>query len=128
MIGSFNPITEGDWMEGAMLSEHVQELVVQACSGNAANLRSFIAAHPDEDISARDRVGRTALLVSVMVGSLECVQLCLDRGAKVDERLPDGRNALHIAAAYGWRDVAALILSAAGSKASQMVDSADDRR
>ncbi len=128
MIGSFNPITEGDWMEGAMLSEHVQELIALACSGNAASLREFIAAHPQGDISARDRVGRTALLVSVMIGSTECVQLCLDRGAKVDERLPDGRNALHIAAAYGWRDVAALLLSAAGSSASQMVDSIDDRR
>jgi ankyrin repeat protein len=127
MIGSFNPITEGDWMEGAMLSEHVSDLIAAACSGDAAKLAAFLSEHPDIDINARDRFGRTPLLVAALVGSADCVKLCLDRGASLTQKMPDGRTALHIAAAYGWEGIVLLVASRAGDQLPALVNAVDER-
>ena len=63
-------------------------LIFAAGEGDAATLRSLLAA--GADVRERSRDGETALHVSAIRGGLEAVRALLDAGAEVDARTPVG--------------------------------------
>mgnify|MGYP002390748271 CR=1 FL=1 len=111
MVGSFHPSTEGSWVEGAIFTENDPSIIMRAAIGDVLKLQQLLAGFSLEAALIRDRLGRTALLMSAMVGSIECVQVCLDYGGRILDTQDDGRNAIHISAACGWNDILQLILT-----------------
>jgi len=97
-IGSFRPLTDGDWTEMAYLGNTTRlcqaivdkdlEGVVDWFSGEEAN------------VDRRDHTGRTPLQLAVVCSTPEIVQCLIDRGARIVARLYNGCTALHLAA---WR-------------------------
>lgn len=57
------------------------ELIEAASAGNAATLRSLLAAKAD--IEARDLNGHTALVATVLIGSMDCAKILIDAGANI---------------------------------------------
>lgn len=69
-----------------------QERFFEACEkGDAVGIRRAIAL--GADVSARDALGRTALMAAAKSGKLAAVQALLWAGAKASERGADGRTA-----------------------------------
>ena len=58
----------------------------------------------------KNREGETALHAAVKGGCLEIVQLCLHKGAKVQERRENLAHLLHIAAINGHIDIAECLI------------------
>ncbi|KAL2787676.1 hypothetical protein BJX66DRAFT_280088 [Aspergillus keveii] len=97
-IGSFNPITEGDWSEMAYLGS--SEGLCQAIVDHDLDaVKQWLAN--GVDINKRDHTGRTPLHLAAMASTLEILQYLVDSGARITWRLADGRSALHLAAARG---------------------------
>ncbi|KAL2833986.1 ankyrin repeat-containing domain protein [Aspergillus pseudoustus] len=97
-IGSFNPITEGDWADMAYLgdSEGLSQAIVDQDLGA---VRQWVAK--GVDVNRRDHTGRTPLHLAAMASTPEILQYLIDNGARITWRLADGRSALHLAAARG---------------------------
>ncbi len=75
-------------------------LIEAAASGNPEMVKTILAYHPD--LEARDRGGKTALFAAGEYRSsdkdgarVECVQLLVKAGAKVNARDRDGNTPLH---------------------------------
>lgn len=115
-IGSFHPITEGDWTSGAFLSAETEELVIRCAADDAPGIEALLSLQGDELLERRDFLGRTALHVAVQAHSPRACAAILSHSARGPEllaaRLPDGRNALHLAAMGGFLDVVELLLAA----------------
>jgi len=110
-IGSFHPITTGQWGEGVHISNATEHLVSIALS---ATLTAEAAEAAIENISppvdsvainAKDPAGRTPLILAVLLGSPIAVKAFIARGAMLNMRLEDGRSVLHLAAQYGKVEV-----------------------
>jgi ankyrin repeat protein len=112
-IGSFNPITEGDWsgMLHYLLTIMKLTRTEMAYLGSSEGLSQAIV-HGDleavklwlakgVDINKRDHTGRTPLHLAAMASTPEILQHLVDNGARITWRLADGRSALHLAAARG---------------------------
>lgn len=99
-IGSFHPITEGDWTEGAYVTRETEELIMAISRNDVAALKAQVAAGT-VDINAKDANGRTALHIAVYNNAIDCAKFLLDKEARVDFRTSDGRTALHLAAQVG---------------------------
>jgi len=84
-------------------------LLYAAWSGNAATT-SFLLAH-GADVNAQQS-GPAALQWAVLAGRTAAVKLLLAAGAHVDVRDLDGRTLLHVAARYGYDQIAELLLLA----------------
>mmetsp|Transcript_36291 Transcript_36291/g.58096 ORF Transcript_36291/g.58096 Transcript_36291/m.58096 type:complete len:1153 (-) Transcript_36291:690-4148(-) len=117
-IGSFNPITTGDWENGAYFLESTAELFLAVNS----NLDSLPAV---SDPYVRDIFGRSPLHVGIMAGADRAVGALLSQpelAVMVTLRLPDGRNALHLCAQYNCPDMAKQCIDALEEeKVSQVV-------
>eukprot|EP00668_Euglena_longa_P044091 GGOE01058684.1.p1 GENE.GGOE01058684.1~~GGOE01058684.1.p1 ORF type:complete len:1789 (-),score=486.60 GGOE01058684.1:265-5601(-) len=108
-IGSFHPITEGDWMEGAFVNEGTESLVLAVASRDSAKLQAALAL-PTVSVNAKDVTGRSPLVIAAFVGNVEATQELLNRGARLCDKTPDGRVALHIAAAHGHAAIIELLI------------------
>jgi len=113
-IGSFHPITEGDWTEGAFLASGAEELLAKCVAGDVAGVSSMLEGCDEQRLTARDFLGRTVLHVAILANQpLVCKALLSHHAAGTDflqARLADGRQALHLAAMRGHVDILHLLL------------------
>lgn len=60
-------------------------------------------------VDARDRYGRTALILASRAGDLAALKELLDKGADPNARLPHGETALSLASLYGRKEIVELL-------------------
>jgi hypothetical protein len=108
-IGSFHPITEGDWTEAAYINAVSAKLFNAVNKNDTKTVKECIEA--GVDVNERDSTGRTPLLVATFSNAVDCARLLLESGAKVAPKLSDGRNALHVASSYGFDSIVVLLLA-----------------
>ncbi|KAI8810866.1 hypothetical protein BJ742DRAFT_161669 [Cladochytrium replicatum] len=123
-IGSFNPITDGDWTSDAYVHDLAEDVVRAIVADDVEKLKTIIkfpTIVPPEgsptdptvfDPNSRDWLGRTPLLLATFCTARRCIEYLLspESDAKITPTLPDGRTALHLCAEYGLTDIAKLIL------------------
>lgn len=107
-IGSFHPITTGDWSTGAYLAKDTDELMQAANSNNAELLREMVSR--GVNVNTTDSLGRTALHIATLSNCMAAVEALLDMGADATLHMKDGRNVIHIAAEYGYLSLLELLL------------------
>ena len=106
-IGSFHPITEGDWTEGAYISTSTDFLFSAVISNNDVTLSSLLN---EKDVNVRDPTGRTLLHVATISNSTKAAEILIKKGARISSRMIDGRTALHLAAQYNSVDILQLLI------------------
>eukprot|EP00930_Biecheleria_cincta_P036665 TRINITY_DN25130_c0_g2_i1.p1 TRINITY_DN25130_c0_g2~~TRINITY_DN25130_c0_g2_i1.p1 ORF type:complete len:1765 (-),score=415.36 TRINITY_DN25130_c0_g2_i1:94-5325(-) len=114
-IGSFNPITDGDWSEGAYLSAALEKLAALCATDDAESLSAELAKDGVADqLCARDFIGRSVLHVAALGNSAKACKALLEHPKATSEllnaRLADGRFALHLASMHGFDEILKLIL------------------
>ncbi|KAJ3047915.1 hypothetical protein HK097_011042 [Rhizophlyctis rosea] len=108
-IGSFNPITDEDWTEDAYIPSSIDP-ILHAIAGDDVTAVLTLLDNTQTDINRRDWVGRTFLQFATFCNSKKVVEGLIERGARISYTLPDGRTALHVAAQYGFVEVAEMLL------------------
>lgn len=108
-IGSFHPITDGDWSDGAYLSRDGELLVAAANAGDLDAIQELLQKKVIVDTP--DCLGRTALHLAVLSNQVKAAEILLDAGADPTLHLKDGRSIIHIAAEYGYLDMLAMLLT-----------------
>jgi len=118
-IGSFHPITEEDWTEGAFISSATEDLIIAVNSNDVDSIsKLFDECESSEEayslLTSRDFLGRSSLHVATLANSSDAVQILLSHDAVTADflncRLSDGRSALHLAAMKGDLKIAKLLL------------------
>jgi ankyrin repeat protein len=109
-IGSFHPITEGDWTEGAYISVTTDDLFSAINANNLEKLNEILARESDINLEIRDASGRTALHLAVIVNAIECAAVLLKHGARISTRMLDGRTAVHLCAQYNSPEILKMII------------------
>ena len=107
-IGSFQPITEGDWTDMAYIDE--DQRLWQAIIAEDLDMVKSWLAEEGHNVNRRDHTGRTPLHLACLCSTPEIVQALVDKGALLVARLVDGRTALHIAAARGVDAIVRILL------------------
>jgi hypothetical protein len=107
-IGSFHPITEGDWTEEAYIKSSSESLCAAVNTDNVAAARKLL--EEGADINGRDAAGRTPLMIAALSNSTQCASLLIENGARISSKLYDGRTALHLAAGYGNTKIIQMII------------------
>eukprot|EP01118_Nematostelium_gracile_P012221 TRINITY_DN4433_c0_g2_i4.p1 TRINITY_DN4433_c0_g2~~TRINITY_DN4433_c0_g2_i4.p1 ORF type:complete len:598 (+),score=159.56 TRINITY_DN4433_c0_g2_i4:17-1810(+) len=103
-IGSFHPITEGDWTEGAYINPKAQHLFYAINTDDLSSVKKCYE-HEKIDLNGRDPVGRTPLQMAAFSNSIKSAEYLISAGAKISAKMADGRTALHIASSYGHHAV-----------------------
>lgn len=110
-VGSFHPITMGDWRDGVHLSGSTQRLVEisqqMGLTDEQAKL-ALEAIEPPVDsgtVNSKDAAGRTPVMLAALTGNAAAIKAFIGAGALLNSRLTDGRTALHLAAQYGKANV-----------------------
>lgn len=123
-IGSFHPITEEDWNEGAFISKETEDLILATVANDCTQMKNILES--EKVLASRDFLGRTALHVSVVAGSKDACRMLLAHPEADSDflkaRLADGRNALHLSAIKGDLECVKLILA----KVKTLVDQNND--
>jgi len=118
-IGSFHPITDGDWTEGAYISHATEELIAAALVNDDVTVSSMLAScASDKDarhlLHTRDFLGRSPLHAAALGCATKVYPILLAHSAAdadfLQARLVDGRTALHLAAMRGDEDLVTHIL------------------
>ncbi|KAK8798793.1 hypothetical protein WA158_007877 [Blastocystis sp. Blastoise] len=107
-IGSFHPITAGEWEEGAYLSNDSENISIAANKGDIQELIRYIEIEGN-DINNTDFLGRTALHIAILSHQTEAVKYLLSHGANIKLLFNNGRNVFHVAAQYGYLDILELL-------------------
>lgn len=107
-IGSFNPLTEGDWTDMAYVGNTARlcQSIVDKDFDDVLNWLSQDGADPN----VRDYTGRSPLHLATMASSAQVVKCLVDHGARLTARLADGRTALHLAASRGSIDIIKVLM------------------
>lgn len=117
-IGSFNPITDGDWTEMAYIGN--TEMLCEAIVENDVEFVKEWCAREGAEVNRRDYTGRSPLHLACISGSEEIVQCLVDAGARITSRVVDGMTALHIAARRGNAAIVKiLLLKSEGNEAEE---------
>jgi Mg-chelatase subunit ChlI len=127
-IGSFHPITEGDWTEGAYISPETQKIATAIQRDDVAALSSALTSG-NVKIDDKDANGRSPLHIAVLCNAIECTKFLISKEARAAARTVDGRTALHLAAQYGRKEIAELLIEygkALAAKPPSEKKSADD--
>ena len=113
-IGSFNPITEENWEDGAYFLESTSALCLAVNKNDAKEVGALLDSKSGEwDIYSRDFLGRSALHIGIMAGAVDAVKCLVERdGVDPTLRLPDGRNGLHLCAQYNSPSIARALVDA----------------
>jgi len=119
-IGSFHPITEGDWTEGAYISKEAEQLFLSINKDDAANVKECLSM--GIDVLSRDSLGRSPLHVAVFCNAIEVTKVLLENGSRLSSKTADGRSALHIAAQYGNAKIVQLLIERIKDLKSQTSD------
>ena len=136
-IGSFHPITDEDWNEGAYFTVGAEKLTKAAVTNDVDSIETLFKEEDGNDhesikrfLASKDFLGRSSLHLAALSGSVEACQKLLEHpavdGEYLQARLPDGRMALHIAAIKGNTNIAGLILAKRQALAESMVQSTDE--
>uniref|UniRef100_UPI00398EF5AF nuclear factor NF-kappa-B p100 subunit-like n=1 Tax=Pristiophorus japonicus TaxID=55135 RepID=UPI00398EF5AF len=88
-------------------------LAVKAVKGNLVNM--LLSKGAGRDV-AEQKSGRTPLHLAVEIRSLSLTGHLLEAGVEVDLPTFEGNTALHLAAGYGFPDLAAMLLSAGADR------------
>jgi hypothetical protein len=96
MTGSFNPIDVGEWSENAYIGDTTKFFKAIVSFDRDTVLKMI--KEGTADVNRRDHVGRTPLLLAVMVKAVDIAVDLIDNDARMTARMVDGRTALHIAA------------------------------
>jgi ankyrin repeat protein len=116
-IGSFHPITDADWKDGAYFSQDTEALIVAAVADDGEVISSLLKTSESgekamELLASRDFLGRSALHVAALARSANACRCLLEHanGNFLKGRLADGRTALHLAVMQGDAEITKLIL------------------
>ena len=107
-IGSFHPITDGDWCDGAYLSKDAEQLMQAANSNDVDAIRELVKG--GVSVNTTDSLGRTALHIATLSNQRAAAAVLLELGADATVHMKDGRNIIHIAAEYGYLELLQLFL------------------
>jgi ankyrin repeat protein len=107
-IGSFNPITDDDWIEMAYVGSIVR-LCQAIVDGDLEHVEDW-CKQQGADVNRRDHTGRTPLRLATTSSTPEIVQCLINHGASLVARLFDGFAALHIASRRGNTTMVTAIL------------------
>ena len=135
-IGSFHPITDEVWSDGAYFTIAAENLTKAAVANDSVKIETLFREKEGESdqsqknfLVLKDFLGRTSLHLAALAGSDEACEKLLNHplvdGDYLKARLPDGRTALHVAAMKGNVVIAKLILEKRKSIAESAVDSLD---
>ena len=108
-IGSFHPITEGDWTEGTYISSDIEDICVAVNSNNLKKLEEIYENSKKSGIelnlNQRDSSGRTPLHIACFSNSVDAANFLIEKGVRISSKLNDGRAAIHICAEYGHYEI-----------------------
>ena len=108
-IGSFHPITEGDWTEGTYISSGIEDLCTAVNSNDVKKLEEiYNTNHTTENpmnLNQRDYSGRTLLHIACFSNSVDTAKFLIDKGARISNKMGDGRTAIHICSQYGHYEI-----------------------
>jgi len=114
-VGSFHPITDGDWSEMAYLSQ--EAILASAVALNdCEKVRELLQT---SDVNKRDHTGRTMLFLAAQCGSIDVARLLVEKGARLTTRNFDGRTALHLACQTGRIDLIDIFLKKSKANAHE---------
>ena len=105
-VGSFHPITDGDWAEMAYLSQ--EALLASAVAQNRVEEVSTLLK--TSDVNKRDHTGRTLLFLATQCGNVDVARVLVENGARLTARNFDGRTVLHLACQMGNHDLVDIFL------------------
>lgn len=108
-IGSFHPITEGDWTEGAYVSPNTEIMCSAITRNDVATVKACLEG--GVNVNMTDPAGRTPLHIAAFVGSVDVAKELIANGARISKRTSEGRTALMIAAQYGHAALCKVILA-----------------
>eukprot|EP01063_Lacrimia_lanifica_P029654 TRINITY_DN4571_c0_g2_i2.p1 TRINITY_DN4571_c0_g2~~TRINITY_DN4571_c0_g2_i2.p1 ORF type:complete len:1958 (+),score=649.53 TRINITY_DN4571_c0_g2_i2:78-5951(+) len=112
-IGSFNPITTGDWEAGAYCLPETVNLFVAVNRNDAPAVAAALKGKGKRNPFLRDFLGRSPLHLAVMAGAADVARVLLKKRLTDPAlRLPDGRNALHLCAQYNQPGIAEAVVDA----------------
>lgn len=101
MIGSFHPITEGDWSEGTYLIEYTYEFM-NLCLGDNVNKVDEFIKNNNVDLNIKDSLGRSIVHMLAYSNNVTLLEYFLSKKISVSVTMQDGRSAFHIASIYGY--------------------------
>lgn len=90
MIGSFHPIEDDDWSNGAYITVEMDELFIAANADNSEQLQMLLDSGVNPN--STDFTGRTPLHITAFSGSFKCAQILLEHNARMITRMADGRS------------------------------------
>jgi ankyrin repeat protein len=121
-VGSFHPITEGDWSEMAYLSLETR-VASAVVNDDVDEVKRLLET---ANVNKRDHTGKTMLFLAGECGSLKVARWLVENGAKLTARNFDGRTILHLACQSGNLELLELILRK--SKANALEKEAKEAR
>src|SRR3990167_964216 len=122
-IGSFHPITEGDWTEGAYVVPTIETLAPFIANNDHESVKKLLASS-NLDVTHRHSSGRSLLHIAALCTATECAQLLIQANARISSSMQDGRTALHIAAQRGNLSLIKLLIE----RGAQLETEAEERK
>lgn len=129
-IGSFHPVNDEDWTEGTYIFKATEGLILAANANDAVKLADILDGDDGRLLRSRDFLGRTALHVASLAGSVEACRILLEQpgvdASFIQARLADGRTALHLAALRGNVQIGTLILNCRNTLIDRLIEDGMD--
>ena len=97
---------KGDRLVLARSNGAPDPFLTKVLNGDLAGVRELVRAGQDINVAAP----LSPLMAAAGRGNLDMTRYLLDEGARVNDRAPNGKTALHAAAEFGTLDVARLLL------------------
>ena len=88
-IGSFHPITEGDWTEEAYINTTAEKLFSAINADDVATVQACL--DDGVDVNSRDSTGRTPLVLAAFCNAVESVKVLIAYEARISARMYDGK-------------------------------------
>lgn len=89
MIGSFHPVENDDWADGAYITENMDALSTAVNANDFEAVNGYLEAGLSPNQT--DYAGRTPLHIASLANSVACAQILIQNNASLIRRMPDGR-------------------------------------